>query len=329
MAMIEKKNYWLRHLILIICVVIILFPLVWLISTSIRRDNAAFSPKLFSSRVTLNNYKDLIIQKQNIPELVNELMSISSYIGEYGDITIEEAKKKSNKLLKELETYFVETNKNIDNIEQLYAQIFALYDSQYKDQFFQNINSLRVEDYKNFEQELTNLVNIAEELGIKVQFSNLQQLIKQYFKLRNTIISTLKTSNIDKNSAYYTDTMNLLLQIPINTSVWRVKTYRKWVSEEPSIELIGEDILSLGNMWKEIENEMNQLIENINLQVSNLFGETLQKISETESRVNSLNTHISQILSQQDTLKSNNQKNIYKISCDFRCLYYGERQNKI
>src|SRR5690606_4226449 len=167
-----------------------------------------FSPKLFSSRVTLNNYKDLIIQKQNIPELVNELMSISSYIGEYGDITIEEAKKKSNKLLKELETYFVETNKNIDNIEQLYAQIFALYDSQYKDQFFQNINSLRVEDYKNFEQELTNLVNIAEELGIKVQFSNLQQLIKQYFKLRNTIISTLKTSNIDKNSAYYTDTMN-------------------------------------------------------------------------------------------------------------------------
>jgi maltose/maltodextrin transport system permease protein len=308
MAMIEKKNYWLRHLILIICVVIILFPLVWLISTSIRRDNAAFSPKLFSSRVTLNNYKDLIIQKQNIPELVNELMSISSYIGEYGDITIEEAKKKSNKLLKELETYFVETNKNIDNIEQLYAQIFALYDSQYKDQFFQNINSLRVEDYKNFEQELTNLVNIAEELGIKVQFSNLQQLIIQYFKLRNTIISTLKTSNIDKNSAYYTDTMNLLLQIPINTSVWRVKTYRKWVSEEPSIELIGEDILSLGNMWKEIENEMNQLIENINLQVSNLFGETLQKISETESRVNSLNTHISQILSQQDTLKSNNQK---------------------
>ncbi len=254
-----------------------MFPLVWLISTSIRRDNAAFSPKLFSSRVTLNNYKDLIIQKQNIPELVNELMSISSYIGEYGDITIEEAKKKSNKLLKELETYFVETNKNIDNIEQLYAQIFALYDSQYKDQFFQNINSLRVEDYKNFEQELTNLVNIAEELGIKVQFSNLQQLIKQYFKLRNTIISTLKTSNIDKNSAYYTDTMNLLLQIPINTSVWRVKTYRKWVSEEPSIELIGEDILSLGNMWKEIENEMNQLIENINLQVSNLFGETLQK----------------------------------------------------
>ncbi|MGB4375377.1 MAG: hypothetical protein WBI86_07645, partial [Defluviitoga tunisiensis] len=65
MAMIEKKNYWLRHLILIICVVIILFPLVWLISTSIRRDNAAFSPKLFSSRITLNNYKDLIIQKQN------------------------------------------------------------------------------------------------------------------------------------------------------------------------------------------------------------------------------------------------------------------------
>jgi maltose/maltodextrin transport system permease protein len=142
MAMIEKKNYWLRHLILIICVVIILFPLVWLISTSIRRDNAAFSPKLFSSRITLNNYKDLIIQKQNIPELVNELTSISSYIGDYSNITIEEAKKKSNKLLKDLDAYFLDTNKNLDSIEHLYGQIFSLYESQYKDQFYQNINTI-------------------------------------------------------------------------------------------------------------------------------------------------------------------------------------------
>lgn len=308
MAMIEKKNYWLRHLILIICVVIILFPLVWLISTSIRRDNAAFSPKLFSSRITLNNYKDLIIQKQNIPELVNELTSISSYIGDYSNITIEEAKKKSNKLLKDLDAYFLDTNKNLDSIEHLYGQIFSLYESQYKDQFYQNINTIRVEDYKKFEQEFTNLVTLAEELGIKVQYSNLQELIKQYFSQRESIISTLRNSNLNKNEEYYVDTLNMLLQIPLNTAVWRVKTYRKWVNEEPAVEPIAEEILSLGNMWKDIETEMNQLIESINVQVNYLFGEALQKISETESKVNTLDTHISQILSQQDTLKSNNQK---------------------
>jgi len=118
MAMIEKKNYWLRHIILIICVILILFPLVWLITTSIRRDNAAFSPKLFSSRVTLNNYKDLIIQKPNIPEVVNKLTAISSYLGEYSDLTIETASEKSTKLLGDLEAYFMATNKNLDDIEK-------------------------------------------------------------------------------------------------------------------------------------------------------------------------------------------------------------------
>ncbi|HOB15929.1 MAG TPA: ABC transporter permease subunit [Defluviitoga sp.] len=308
MAMIEKKNYWLRHIILIICVILILFPLVWLITTSIRRDNAAFSPKLFSSRVTLNNYKDLIIQKPNIPEVVNKLTAISSYLGEYSDLTIETASEKSTKLLGDLEAYFMATNKNLDDIEKTYMEIFSLYETQYKDQFYREMNAIREDDHNKFDQELKNIINIAKELGIEVQFSNLQQLIKQYFAQREKIIYSLKISNLEKTGDYYIDTVNVLLQIPLNTSVWKVKTYRRWISEEPEAEIIGEEILALGDLWKDIENEMDRLRKDISIQVTSLYGEALQKISDTENRINTIDTQISQILSQQNNLKQINQK---------------------
>ncbi len=140
MAVIEKKNYTLRHIILIICVVVILFPLVWLISTSIRRDNAAFSPKLFSNRLTMNNYKDLILQTPNVPEIINELNSLSSYIGEYSGISLTEAQKESMKFITSLEEYFTETQNNFEDLESSYDDIFTLYETQYKDPFYKDIN---------------------------------------------------------------------------------------------------------------------------------------------------------------------------------------------
>lgn len=70
MAKIERKNYLIRHIVLILLTFIILFPLIWVISTSIRRDNAAFSPKLFSDRVTANNYKELLFPKKMYQKLL-------------------------------------------------------------------------------------------------------------------------------------------------------------------------------------------------------------------------------------------------------------------
>ena len=49
----------IKHAIMIILVVLILFPMFWIVATSVRRDNAAFSTKLFSNRYTFQYYKDL------------------------------------------------------------------------------------------------------------------------------------------------------------------------------------------------------------------------------------------------------------------------------
>ena len=53
--MVRKKNRWLTYALLTLLVVVVLFPIVWVVSTSFRRDEAAFSPKLFSSRLTLQH----------------------------------------------------------------------------------------------------------------------------------------------------------------------------------------------------------------------------------------------------------------------------------
>lgn len=58
--MVKKERKLLTHIILIIVSILVLFPIVWVVSTSLRRDNAAFSTKLFSNRLTLQNYRDLI-----------------------------------------------------------------------------------------------------------------------------------------------------------------------------------------------------------------------------------------------------------------------------
>ncbi len=69
----RKRFHIITHTLMIALIVIILFPVVWVVMTSIRRDNAAFSPKLFSSNITIQHYKDLLLPPRNVPVLVSEL----------------------------------------------------------------------------------------------------------------------------------------------------------------------------------------------------------------------------------------------------------------
>jgi maltose/maltodextrin transport system permease protein len=306
MAMIEKKNYTLRHIMLIICIVIILFPLVWLISTSIRRDNAAFSPKLFSNRLTMNNYKDLILQTPNVPEIINELNSLSSYIGEYSGISLTEAQKESMKFITSLEEYFTETQNNFEDLESSYDDIFTLYETQYKDPFYKDINKIRIEDYQTFEEELTAILNLSESMGINVDIMPLQTLISDYFTQRKEIMTSFENSSLNKDSEYYIETMNTILQIPLKTSTWRVRTYRRWIKEEPEAEIFGNNILSLAERWEKIETEIERIQEDIQKQANELYGQSVTQISQLEADLNNINSQISQITSQQVLLERQN-----------------------
>ena len=317
MAMIEKKNYTLRHIILIICIVIILFPLVWLISTSIRRDNAAFSPKLFSNRLTVNNYKDLILQTPNVPELINELNALSSYIGEYSGLSTAEAQNKATKYITSLEEYFAETQKNFDDLESSYDEIFTIYETQYKDQFYNEINNIREEDYQTFQEELNTVLSLSQSMKIDVDTTQLQTLLTEYFTQRKEIITNLENSSLNKDSEYYIETVNTILQIPLKTSAWRVRTYRRWVQEEPEAERFEESILSLSERWSSIETEIENIQNSIQIQANELYGESINQVSQLEAELNDINSQISQINSQQALLGRQNSEIYNSLSALF------------
>ncbi|MGB9820251.1 MAG: ABC transporter permease subunit [Pseudothermotoga sp.] len=93
------------HVILIFLIIVILFPTVWVVTTSFRRDEAAFSSELFSSRLTLQNYIDLVAPQRNVPVLVQDMQNIISRAKPFNQLTSEEAQKKLEDSLRRLEQY--------------------------------------------------------------------------------------------------------------------------------------------------------------------------------------------------------------------------------
>lgn len=107
--MVQRRFPILTHGIMILLIILILFPVVWVVSTSIRRDEAAFSTKLFTSRITLQNYIDLLIPEKNVPVLVQELQNLISRVKPYDRITQQRSRQMIDKYIKRLESYFDET----------------------------------------------------------------------------------------------------------------------------------------------------------------------------------------------------------------------------
>lgn len=111
------------HIILIFLIAIILFPTVWVVTTSFRRDEAAFSSDLFSNRLTLQNYIDLVAPERNIPVLVQELQNIVSRARPFDQLTLNQAQKKVEDSLKRLEQYLQQTNLKYETTKDTYQVI--------------------------------------------------------------------------------------------------------------------------------------------------------------------------------------------------------------
>jgi len=68
------KVHPVRHILIIVVIAVVLFPILWIFTTSIRRDNSSISPDLFSDQTTWQNYVDLILERKNVPALYNEIL---------------------------------------------------------------------------------------------------------------------------------------------------------------------------------------------------------------------------------------------------------------
>lgn len=114
------------HSILIFLIVIILFPTVWVVMTSLRRDEAAFSTDLFSSRITFQNYIDLLFPEQNIPILIKELQNLIARVKPYDRMNLEQSQRKATELLKRLRRYIGESNRRNELVKVSYDQIVKI-----------------------------------------------------------------------------------------------------------------------------------------------------------------------------------------------------------
>lgn len=142
-----KKRKVLTHIILIVVCIVVLFPIVWVVSTSLRRDNAAFSTKMFSSRLTIQNYRDLLAPEQNGPRLVSDIDALILSAPPHDKITTEEAKQLFAKDVQKFQNYIEETESLKAKIDENINEI--------RDYFEQNSDQLIATFSKNLDDIIT------------------------------------------------------------------------------------------------------------------------------------------------------------------------------
>ncbi|MCD6253059.1 MAG: ABC transporter permease subunit [Thermotogae bacterium] len=124
------RRHYVAHVFLIALLVIILFPVFWVASTSFRRDQAAFSPKIVSSRLTFQHYKDLIFPEDNLPAVILKLQNIVSLSKPYDEMSQEEVLSELEEQLSKLRRYFNESRELFSKSEDAYESILKAYDEE-------------------------------------------------------------------------------------------------------------------------------------------------------------------------------------------------------
>lgn len=303
MARIERKNYLLRHIFIIFLIIIILFPMIWVVSTSIRRDAAAFSPRLFSDRVTLNNYTDLIFQTPTVPELMQDLNMISTYISDFSDYTYDEAVKKSKEKLKDLENYLQRTEENMASIEEKFNFIYQEYENGYKGELLEKVNQYVQEtDVTLFEEMVADINTEAENYDFTFPNNNLESVTNEFLSYRDELYSQYLKLDIQDESQKE-ETIKAIYGIPVRTTLWNIRVGRK-NSDNEKVQEFGAKLDELKNKYIALENEIENTRANIEESLKEDFSSLLEQDKEYNNRLNEIETSIKELNSKKQDLNS-------------------------
>ncbi|HBT40418.1 MAG: Binding-protein-dependent transport systems inner membrane component [Thermotoga sp. 50_1627] len=199
------------HAILIFLIVVILFPTVWVVTTSLRRDEAAFSTDLFSSRLTLQNYVDLIVQEQNVPVLVKELQKLISRVSPYDRLTLAQARTKATELLRKMRNYLDESNKRNDSARKSYEALVKIFETNANRVKQSTLNDLRQIE-KVLLKTLSELKIDKEELAfVLYEVLSKEKFNSQMEKILRSAVEEMVGFKIDDEQSYAL-AMNLLRQ---------------------------------------------------------------------------------------------------------------------
>ncbi len=288
--MIEKRRPFLTHIILWILIPVILFPIIWIVSTSIRRDEAIFSTKLFSSRVSLQNYRDLIAPEKNIPALVQEMQSLILRTSPYDSW---EEKRLKEVLLEDIEAFKGYLQETRDRYERAQSS-------------FDNINLALSSRSNNIKEEV--LVSLRElkeylEKNVPVEESNEENLKIVLYQLLypesyNSKLFIYLKEDLEKVSDYHINSpedyekalsaLEKTYQISLGSLKTELAQLEKKLEENSrnygiaraEYEKIEEEILSISQILNsEVKSEIASLLEEL---------KAVEIIKNTENKLVSL-----------------------------------------
>lgn len=288
--MIEKRRPFLTHIILWILIPVILFPIIWIVSTSIRRDEAIFSTKLFSSRVSLQNYRDLIAPEKNIPALVQEMQSLILRTSPYDSW---EEKRLKEVLLEDIEAFKGYLQETRDRYERAQSS-------------FDNINLALSSRSTNIKEEV--LVSLRElkeylEKNVPVEESNEENLKIVLYQLLypesyNSKLFIYLKEDLEKVSDYHINSpedyekalsaLEKTYQISLGSLKTELAQLEKKLEENSrnygiartEYEKIEEEILSISQILNsEVKSEITSLLEEL---------KAVEIIKNTENKLVSL-----------------------------------------
>ncbi|WP_448531810.1 ABC transporter permease subunit [Pseudothermotoga sp.] len=190
------------HAILIFLIIVILFPTVWVVTTSLRRDEAAFSTDLFSSRLTLQNYVDLIVQEQNVPVLVKELQKLISRVSPYDKLTLSRAQEKASELLKKLRNYLNESNSRNDAAKKSYEALVKIFEANADRAKQSTLNDLKQIEKSVFETLNELKINEEELTFILYEVLSKEKFNSQLEKILRSNVETIVGFKIEDEQSY-------------------------------------------------------------------------------------------------------------------------------
>ncbi|HEU23742.1 MAG: hypothetical protein C0176_05340 [Mesoaciditoga sp.] len=177
------KVHPIRHIIIIAVIIVVLFPVLWIFTTSIRRDNSSISPNLFSNQTTWQNYIDLIFEKPNVPLLYNDIANIYSLGSPYNKMNDKEILNVLNGDFNAYENYFKSTYRMSNSITSNASWISV--------NFIPKAKSLAIENVKeNSNADLRYISIVSSDLAAK--FNSLDQNYKMAGIL--DLLNSLKSS---------------------------------------------------------------------------------------------------------------------------------------
>lgn len=174
--MVGSKHHYFTHLGLILILMVVLFPLFWVFTTSIRRDNAAFSTELVSTRFTFQHYKELIFKPKNIPTLIADMKKAVNISEEYKGKSEAQIQGSLTDLIAKFEKILASTDEYLNNTDQDIQKMNSFYDVQQKlvlDQFMRNYPAF-LSQLQKFTQDTID--SMAEEVKILLDSSILEKI---------------------------------------------------------------------------------------------------------------------------------------------------------